>query len=437
MVRDRRRDTLFDDVRYGRLSPDEAEAEAQRLGVGPLVRQPDPAGFDPLREAHWTVAMAVAWIAWRTPDQVRDAWDVYRAKRCRWGFRRWRVGPDGEVYEGHVLEPLSQANLSRLGMLEAYQRSCHDDNAEVPSVASAVSSLLDALRQGALKATGRTRQSRSRTNIPTEQWQDLEFVKHDDRDIARCERRGSNLQPWYEDVTMRTADIRAIWPPLAPTGSALPLPMRPACGGYMPLSCAAHWIATAGATVEVSDDDRLVWQAAYKTLLNGIEAGKVEVIGLKGDARERIEGFHFADCRVSIVLVNRGENLIPDGLSLLSYPYIDDVHWRDGFDDSLRVRHEVRWSRLMVNKDHVAALWPFEPVEPAKTGVPGRPTSKHLVIAELAERARAGRLPPTLTGASRDLAYWLSTAHPAMPRMGEKAIANAIREEYRKLATPK
>lgn len=436
MARDRSRDVLFDDVRYGRLAPHEAEAEAERLGVGPLVRQPDPAGFDPLREAHWTVAMAVAWIAWRTPDQVRDAWDVYRAKRRRWGFRRWRVGPDGEVHEGHVLEPLSPANLSRLGMLEAYQRSCHDDSAEVPSVASAAASLLEALRQGALKATGRTRQSRSRTSIPPEQWQDLEFVEHDDRDIVRCERPGSNRQPWYEDLTIRSADIRAIWPPLAPRGSALPKPVRPDGGGYMPLSCAAHWIATAGAKVDVSEDDRAAWQEAYKALLRGIEAGKVEVTGLKGDARQRIDGFIFADCRVSIVLVNRGEDLIPDDLSLLSYPYIDDVHWRDGFDDSLRVRHDVRWSRLMVNKDHVSELWPFAVPEPAKTGVPGRPSSKHLVLAELAERAREGGLPSTLAGAARELSSWLSTTHPTMPRMGEKAIANAIRKDYRKLTAP-
>ena len=35
--------------------------------------------------------MSVAWIAYRTPDAVRNWWDDYRKECWDWHFREWRL----------------------------------------------------------------------------------------------------------------------------------------------------------------------------------------------------------------------------------------------------------------------------------------------------------------------------------------------------------
>ncbi|GAB5461079.1 hypothetical protein [Hoeflea alexandrii] len=56
------RDELIDRVSYGEMTPDEAEAEAKRLGYELFARVPDPNDFVPSREAQWTLPMAVSWV---------------------------------------------------------------------------------------------------------------------------------------------------------------------------------------------------------------------------------------------------------------------------------------------------------------------------------------------------------------------------------------
>src|SRR5262245_44452987 len=97
-------DDLLDRVRRGVLTPDAAEAEAERLGLGQLANTPDPSKFDPMRETWWTLPMTLAWMAWRSPDRVRWFWDAYRLQCLDWHFREWRVGPTGPVHAGHFLE---------------------------------------------------------------------------------------------------------------------------------------------------------------------------------------------------------------------------------------------------------------------------------------------------------------------------------------------
>ena len=81
------RDEILRRAMDGELTPEQAEAEAERLGLLPLSREPDKAHYDPMREPWWTLAMAAAWIIWRTPDAVREVWPDYTT-----GFWRWR-GP--------------------------------------------------------------------------------------------------------------------------------------------------------------------------------------------------------------------------------------------------------------------------------------------------------------------------------------------------------
>jgi hypothetical protein len=176
------RNDLIDAVRHGRMSPDDADAEALRLGLVPLSYRPDPAAFDPMREPFWTPMMAVAWIAWRTPNAVRGAWAEYR-KRCRrWHFKRWRVGFDGPVVEGHFLEEDVPASIVSLHLAEVadYRNGVGQ---EMPlSVGPAVERLLDALRTGALQGTALPVDDGPREQVPSFAWIDLKPVYTSDED---------------------------------------------------------------------------------------------------------------------------------------------------------------------------------------------------------------------------------------------------------------
>jgi hypothetical protein len=63
-----------------------------------------------------------------------------------------------------------------------------------------------------------------------------------------------------------------------------------------------------------------------------------------------------------------------------------------------------------------------------RSGVPGRPTSKHLVLEMAQRRLDAGDYPATLTAFSRELADALAREEPGAARMTAKTVSNAIRK---------
>ena len=71
-----------------------------------------------------------------------------------------------------------------------------------------------------------------------------------------------------------------------------------------------------------------------------------------------------------------------------------------------------------------------------KTGMPGRPTSKHLVLKRARRRLDAGDYPPTLDMFSRELADELRREEPDAAPMTAKTVANAIRELWRERHKP-
>jgi hypothetical protein len=121
------RDELAEAVQYGRISPPEAEEKLKLLGLPPLAPQPNPADYDPMREVWWTLPRTVAWIAWRTSADVRDAWDNFRREESVWLFEKWRVGFDGPVQQGWHLRPKTPASLSVLGLAETWRRQAETD----------------------------------------------------------------------------------------------------------------------------------------------------------------------------------------------------------------------------------------------------------------------------------------------------------------------
>jgi len=65
-----------------------------------------------------------------------------------------------------------------------------------------------------------------------------------------------------------------------------------------------------------------------------------------------------------------------------------------------------------------------------KTGMPGRPTSKHLVLEMARRRLEGGDYPPTLAAFSRELADALPLDEPDAAPMTAKTVSNAIRKVW-------
>ena len=430
------RDELIDKVQHGKLTPEQAEAEALRLGLGlgPFARCPDPYSFDPMAEVWWSLPMAVGWIAWRSPDRVREYWDAYRQECWDWHFQKWRVGVDGPEYEGFFLEQRRPATLLRLYLAEPYVAAGDDASEQVMSVKDAQHALWQALGEGLVLATGISAQSSERTLIPAHEWRDLGYFEERDKDVVRARKPGPLPCGGYEDVAFPRKGVMALWSEkLEKPEIRLPETVRPSGAGYMPLYCAAQWIATAGGAKKFHPLDVSVWESAYSDLLARLASEEIKVIGFREGMREPIPGYHFASCAVDYPFQDADFDLIlSNELHLRSYPYLDEAHWRRGFDDALVDRRGHRWRRLMVLKSDVARFWPFGAAAPLRTGAPGRPTSMQLVEGELERRASDQLLEKSLAEQARVLESWLRETHPSQPRATKTTIENNIRGAFRR-----
>jgi hypothetical protein len=174
-------DSLIEKVLRDEISPAAAEAEAKRLGLGPLARKPkESSSFDPMNEPWWTLPMALAWIVWRRPQQVLRCWDKYRLKCWAW---RWALGRHRLVQDRPAtLRLLLRAERSA----EALKGPGTKIIKSVMSVRSAKAELWRALQDGTLQATGINFDTGRRVRIPDLEWHDLECIEEEGRDIVRA-----------------------------------------------------------------------------------------------------------------------------------------------------------------------------------------------------------------------------------------------------------
>jgi hypothetical protein len=84
----------------------------------------------------------------------------------------------------------------------------------------------------------------------------------------------------------------------------------------------------------------------------------------------------------------------------------------------------------------MAKLEPKQEAAPKQSGLPGRPTSKHLVLEKLNNRIKANEIEPILESEAKWLRDWLRKEHPQTPQSGQSAIKNAIRETYNNAKKP-
>jgi hypothetical protein len=430
------RDEIADAVQRGRMTPSEAEAKLRELGLPPLAPEPDPSDFDLMEDHCWTLPMTIAWIAWRSAEEVTRASDAFRSKVSYWEQTRWTDGTS--TYEGFILRPGGPANLLYLQTKE----SSHQAHGTLPKDAIKITAaerlLWKALSANGIEASGIDTMTGERARIPDGAWDDLEIQIERHRDVLRIRKRRGRAEAGYDDIQLSRVRVLALWPPRRSVEFAAGLPetVIPFGPGYMPLYCAAQWIATRGGTVNFDPEDLIIWEKAYAELLARISSNDVAVTGLSGGRREKLDGFLFASMPINYPFSERLIDLmLGEQLHLVSYVYVDDEHWRKGFDDSLRDRTGTKWSQLMAMKSEIAGYWPFDRERnrpETHSGGAGRPSAMHLVEAEYARRRALGELGGAIGTVATELAAWVKGAYPNLRTPTASTIANVLRERHRK-----
>ncbi len=193
------RDQLVHDVLHGRRTPADAEAEAQRLGIGPLAAKPDPMIFDPAMEPFWSIPMAVVWIALRDFDAVRCCWDSYRAKRWNWkptSRNLWPELPENSMtldIEGPATLLTAEVIIAHLGKFTG-------------DVDAAWKMLVDQLRLGNLSVQAIDIDTERSVVVPPIEWKILNPDRYSDAFAVRGGGR------YYRAVEVSRKELISYWP---------------------------------------------------------------------------------------------------------------------------------------------------------------------------------------------------------------------------------
>ena len=78
------RSDLIEFCRRGRVRPRDAHDWARELNLRPLPSEPNAERFDPMREADWSLEMALAWIMTGSVGAVREMWETWREAQEIW-----------------------------------------------------------------------------------------------------------------------------------------------------------------------------------------------------------------------------------------------------------------------------------------------------------------------------------------------------------------
>jgi hypothetical protein len=143
----------------GELTSEQLQTEARAAGYSRL--EPDPTLYDPEIEPLWTLPMALAWVIYRSFDQVRPLMDSYRAASLTWRRAGHRQS------EERLLPPLRKSvpavvadaeNERSVARREIAGKEARDD-------------LLRRLKSGALAAFGIPPNGSELSPIPATIWE--------------------------------------------------------------------------------------------------------------------------------------------------------------------------------------------------------------------------------------------------------------------------
>ena len=380
--------------------------------------------------------MSIAWIFLRSSDGVREYWNSYRQSCLRW------LRPDGQNTRGYILKQPPHITVRSMLREDAVNRGLRRIRREGPTAHEARDALWRCLADGSLRASGLLVRSNERVAIPPELWIDLRPYEWSGGDEFRANPEASVGSHVYRGVRLERARVMAIWNKRRrqPAPAANNESTTPVGDGFMPMYCAAHWIATRGNKIDIDLVDEAGWVIAYRQLIDALVSDRVKVIGSHNSSVGTVPGHYFASCRVQYPY-SPPENDIwsKDEVLLRCCPYLTEREWRDGFDDRLTLRRGDQWIQLQVEKAAVAAIWPFglrieetEPkVERIRTGAPGRPSPMYLVVREHERRLASSQPLTGVKAEAEGLAEWLRNTHPDVPPLTAKAIENKIRKAHR------
>jgi hypothetical protein len=180
-------------VRRGEMSAEAAEDWAKANDQSPFFPAPDNPRFDPMKEPYWTLAMALAWIIWRTPDSVRENWNAYRQRN---------------------------AFLKPVDMHDVWREDANVSGSETPGATLAQKELWTELQNGRIEASGVPRFVRGeigvrgesgRMPIPGHEWIDLSPINFHSGE-ADSIATATDVEARYDAVRVPRDDVESIWP---------------------------------------------------------------------------------------------------------------------------------------------------------------------------------------------------------------------------------
>ncbi len=130
---------------------------------------------------------------------------------------------------------------------------------------------------------------------------------------------------------------------------------------HMPLSAAAHWIASEGWAIPITANETS-WRPAFEKLLARIVSGKLAVTGRHSGLPKAVPSDLFVSIPVAYPCSNSLQLWIGDGPYLDSSHFIGEADWeRTGGDKLFRSGRDRRaeWTHLQVASCDIVRLWPF------------------------------------------------------------------------------
>lgn len=208
------RRSILESIRKGSLTPDEGERRAEKTGL-PSLRQPDPDAslFSPDALSFWSPAMVVAWIVWRSLDEVLLETQDFNDAREVW--QEVKMG-HGEI-TGWRLSVAPRPDMTMVN--RTYPFTAGHREAPTERVSDAVDELMNELREGRLTATGVELPRRIPRKIEPHEWLQLRHGwSPSDGDTFYFT---SDARRHFVSIELRQSQVTAIWPAAAPSGLAM------------------------------------------------------------------------------------------------------------------------------------------------------------------------------------------------------------------------
>ncbi len=373
------RNRLISLVRYAKMTPDEAEAEAKANGWPPFAHQPPLPEFDPLKQSRWPLVMAVAWIAWRDLESTREQCPEFRAECTHWIFREWKEPvSNGKAFKartGWFLETLSCATAARLTLHDLW-RTAHNTlpPTRQMSVRAAEQELWQSLSDGKLVAEGLNEQGKP-VDIPQREWSYLKLFEEWDRDVLKYEALNREA---FSQVKLKRDELLSLWPRISVPLQSIEkvvCPIEPQMlapiadgdsSGFVPLCTALQWIMTDCGRRAAMMDDAVRWYESVREIWPYICDGQIEIIGLQAghSLTTRIPGEMLTVAKVLPPIENSIDDILLNSPSHIACTsYINQQLWERDFTDTLYEtgRPAPAWTHLQIRKSQILERWPRSP----------------------------------------------------------------------------